>query len=96
MFQDSICLKCFLPFSTVCASELFLPGLECKRLSCSLRLNIERGLGMRITLDTLTRSGSMGNFVYHVGLPLLIGKIAQFPRKENKGSKQTWKLFDFT
>lgn len=40
------------------------------------------GLGMRTTLDMLTWSGSMGNFVYHVGLPLLIDKIAQFPRKE--------------
>lgn len=30
----------------------------------------------------LTWSESIGNFVYQVGLTLLIGKIAKFPRKE--------------
>lgn len=78
MFQDSICLKYILPLSTVCAWELFLSGLQCKRThGC-----IEHVLGMRIRLNMLTWSGSTGHFVYHVGLPLLIAEIVQFPRKE--------------
>lgn len=45
---------------------------------------MEPVLGTRTTLDMLIWSKSIGNFVYHVGLPLLIGKIAQFPRKEGR------------
>lgn len=53
---------------------------------------------MRATLEMLTWSGSMGDFVYHTGLPPLIVKIAQFPRKEgfrkSELIKRTRKRFD--
>lgn len=78
MFHDSICLKYFLHLSSACASELFLLSKQ------KIVEYMELLLATRTPLDMLIWSKSIGQFVYHVGLSLLIVKIAQFLRKEGR------------
>lgn len=64
MFQDSICLKHFLPFSTYASALPVWPS----NAKDPWLYSVHR-LGLRAMLDVLDWPGSMGHFVYHVGLP---------------------------